>query len=189
MSHNPTENYKNIYFNGKKYQIRKSNTYFGSYDTLKEAIEYKNLLMKHNWSTKYIKYAHDPDLKHIYKSSTNKFVIYKKLENGVIYFGSYDTLKEARKWRDFFRNHDWNRKYLKERYGGVALDNKNKRDKDVADHNIYYDNGTFVITKYINGKTIRFGSFKNIESARVERDILEKCKWNYEEYLELIDLY
>ena len=50
--------------------------------------------------------------KHIYKSSYGKFVVRKTVNGKFGYYGSYDTLKEARKIRDRLEKYNWDRRVI-----------------------------------------------------------------------------
>ncbi len=41
--------------------------------------------------------------------------------------------------------------------------------------------GNYVIRKSINGRMESFGTYKDIHTARLERDYMEKHKWRYDD--------
>ena len=88
--------------------------------------------------TKYIQYV---------KGAYN---ILKRIDGELIYFGRYDSLDEAIKWRDFFMENDWNTDLR-------LIGTKCK--------NIYYEKSRYIIVKEIKGKKYYFGSFKTYEEA------------------------
>lgn len=49
---------------------------------------------------------------HIYKSTYGKFVIRKTVGGKFGYYGTYDTLKEARTVRDRLENYNWDRRVI-----------------------------------------------------------------------------
>ena len=49
---------------------------------------------------------------HIYKSTYGKFVIRKTIGGKFGYYGSYDTLKEARTIRDRLEKYNWDRRVI-----------------------------------------------------------------------------
>lgn len=112
----------------------------------------------------------------------DKYVIYKRIPslNKRIYFGTFETLHEAREYRDFLEEHDWDTKYI-----------KRKRDKhappgeDTKYITFYKCNQKWVVNYYRDGKHYYFGCFDSFEEAREERDFWESIDWN----LDLIDLY
>lgn len=48
-------------------------------------------------------------------------------------------------------------------------------------------NGTYRIRKYVKNKLESFGTFKSLEKARAERDLLEQYDWNLEKVCECVD--
>lgn len=92
-----------------------------------------------------------PDSKHIgYRKHLDVYEIVKNVNGKNEYFGRYHTLEEARKWRDYFIEHDWD---------------VNLRLLGTPNKNIYKKNSKFIIIKKFKGKDYHFGSFNTLEEA------------------------
>ena len=159
---------RNIYFQRGKYEIRKvinkKKEYFGRYNSKEEAKSIRNLLEKDNWNKENIaKKPQNPD-RYIYclkeKCKIEK-IINKKKE----YFGTYDSIEEAKPIRDQLEKHNWNKKYIPQK--------PQKQDRYIHFHQEKYE-----IEKIIKNKPIYFGRYDSIEKAREVRDQLEKHNWN-----------
>ena len=78
--------------------------YFGTYETLEEAIIAKERLIKQNW-------IKEPNpMRYIGKITNGKKMKYyiQRLSKGCAgYFGSFETLEEAQKERDLLEQFDW----------------------------------------------------------------------------------
>lgn len=93
--------YRNIYKKNKKYLIKKviygQNIDYGEYDTLNEALEQRNLLIKYNWiknkSTKYPKREHF-ERYCVEENNQNKYIV-KNRKDGKCY-GAYKSKKYAK---------------------------------------------------------------------------------------------
>lgn len=106
----------------------------------------------------------------------NKYCIYKTINGKNVYFGSFNTLEEAQKYRDFLVAHDWDLKYK-----------KRKPRKYNLPKYIYQKPGedTFIIRKTINYQQVHIGYYKTLQEAIHERDFYESINWD----LDLLDLY
>ena len=99
---------------GTRYLIQKNidgkiNRY-GSYMSLKEAIQVKNELDELNWEANPQDYNGDMYIhKHAGKYTVNK----SNGRNKTIYFGKYHTLEDARRVRDCLVKVNWDKTYLK----------------------------------------------------------------------------
>lgn len=90
--------------------INGKHVYFGTFNTLKEAHEYRNFLIKQNWELKYKKRtSRKYNLpKYIYqKPGKNTFIIQKTVNYQQVHFGTYHSLEEAVHERDFYQSIDW----------------------------------------------------------------------------------
>lgn len=173
---------KYIYPSWDKYVIRKSiqgkMKYYGIFTTLDEARGYRDFLEEHCWNPKYIKKNNNPN-KNI-KKHRKKYSLIKKINGKDVYFGTFETVQEAREYRDFLEEHDWNPEYRKiSRYSQW---NKNNLPK-----NIYYNNkqNTYSVRKVFNHEPITFGTYHSLDEAIHERDFWESIDWS----LDLLDLY
>lgn len=103
----------NIYPSGNKYMINKTihgkSKYYGTFTTLDEARRYRDFLVDHNWNVCCKKKRNSS---HIFKNR-NKYMIMKLVNGKNEYFGRFDTLEEAKIYRDFLEEHDWDVKYKK----------------------------------------------------------------------------
>lgn len=92
----------------------KGSTYFGTFNTLKEAIQYRDYLEENNWDKKLIKFTFKKSsrntryitaVKHARKNGSvmTKYRIF----HAGIYYGTFNTLKEAIFERDLLESVDW----------------------------------------------------------------------------------
>ena len=105
-----------------------------------------------------------------------KWAITKQVNGKKYYFGSYDTLEEAKKIRDYFIKHKWN---IDERF-------KFKKTKPYQ-HIMISEEGNYRVVKRINNKLTHFGTFHTLEDAQKERDLLMKFDWDLERVCECAD--
>ena len=171
-----------IYPSRNKYVIRKTiygkRKYYGTFETLQEARKYRDFLVDHAWNTKYIKKNYN--INRYIKKHRKKYYISKRIDGKDVYFGTFETLQEAREYRDFLEEHDWNPEYRKiSRYSQW---NKNNLPK-----NIYYNNkqNTYSVRKVFNYEPITFGTYHTLEDAIHERDFWMSIDWD----MDMLDLY
>lgn len=108
-----------------------------------------------------------PGTKHIlYRSNLDVYEIVKNINGKNEYFGRYHSLQEAKHWRDYFIEHDWD---------------INLRLIGTVNKNIYFKLGKYRIIKKINGKDYYFGSFETFEEA--ERRVIEIRKKGWEQVI------
>lgn len=161
----------NIYPSGNKYMINKTihgkSKYYGTFTTLDEARRYRDFLVDHNWNVCCKKKRNSS---HIFKNR-NKYMIMKRVNSKNEYFGRFDTLEEAKIYRDFLEEHDWDVKYKKSAKPSNIYYNKNQ--------NIY------VLRKTVNHERVHFGTYSSLEEAVHERDFYQSIDWD----LDLLDLY
>lgn len=107
--------YHCIYRNKGGYSIRKSIKgeiiYFGYYDTLDEAVDQRDWFEVNNWdtrliNTKKLKRTKDPTMRYITKHH-GKYEIIKQINGKQRYFGSYNTLREAKHMRKKLIKNNW----------------------------------------------------------------------------------
>lgn len=157
--------------------INKKNYSFGVYDTLEEARYYRDYFMEHGWDmTKRLEFSkrknkNKKEPKNIYKAYGEGYEIRKEINHKKYCFGTYPTLEEAIKAREYFVKNGWK---IYERLIFSKPQHIVKR------------NGKYHITKVIHGKQEHFGSFDNIEDAKEEVQFLKKCDWDYDN-MESID--
>lgn len=107
---------------------------------------------------------------YIYQRRNGWFEIRKRVGGVLIYWGSFPTLEEAKLHKAYYLGKHWE----------VNPTFKATR------HIIQKDN-KFTVVKNINGHTVSFGTFDNIEDARHERDICLACNWDYDLIVEWED--
>ena len=144
---------------------------FGYFNTLNEATKARNKFVSENWKNNpynsYKTSSHDEEDKYIYKVG-NKFKIMKSIDGVNTVFGYYDSLEEARKFRDRFESENWvNNLYISGRK--TPLDNVNRY--------IFRNGKRFGIQKSIDGVNTVFGYYDSLEEARKFRDRFESENW------------
>lgn len=174
---------KYIYPSWDKYVIRKriqgKMKYYGIFTTLDEARGYRDFLEEHCWNPKYIKKNNNPN-KNI-KKHRKKYSLIKKINGKEVYFGLFDTLQEAREYRDFLEKHNWNQKYRKIQHHNFQWNKYN------LPKNIHYNKqqNTYNVRKVFNYKQVHFGTYHSLEEAVHERDFYQSIDWDFD----LLDLY
>lgn len=114
-----------IYKYGKKWRIIKNQKYYGSFETLKGAEEYRDFLEENDWNPTLIRYSRkrwkwterSRINKHIYLTPYDKYVIIKNNE----YYGTYDTFEEAERERDLLQKYNWDITEMVEGEGTIYL--------------------------------------------------------------------
>jgi len=112
-----------------------------------------------------------------YISKLNKkYCIYKWCNGKNVYFGTFNTLKEAQEYRDFLINHDWDLKYRK----------RSPRKYNLPKY-IYKKPGgdMFIIRKTVDYQQVHLGYYKTLQEAIKEKEFYESINWD----LDLLDLY
>lgn len=154
---------------GKKYQIF-NKIHYGVYNTIEEAMDTRDKLVANHWNRNILTI-------HATKSNTNYEYIYEyknryrvtKLINGKQKaFGVYDSLEKAIWYRDFFKKHNWNTKYIKY---------EKPHNTDSAMKYITFHNNRYEISKTIDGHQRYFGGSKNLDEAKKKRDWLQEHNW------------
>jgi len=149
------------------YQVRKKiNGNFVSMGygrTLIEALVKRDWCVANNWQP-YPRTTKTNE-KHI-QLIGNHYKVMKRIKGKYKTYGSFDTLGEAVKYRDFIVKKGWSTNY------------KYKNPM----RNIYRNmrNSRWYISKQINGELMSFGSFIDLGECKKERDLLEKLNWDLE---------
>lgn len=134
---------------------------FGSFDNLKDAWKFRDELILNNWGKYNIKPSKGYG-KYIAKVG-KKFRVQKGINGKTVVFGTYETLEEATIARDKFESENW--KNVPERSG-------------TGSHKYIHNTSRgYAIYKRIKGEVKYFGSFKTLEDAIKERDILIQNNW------------
>ena len=92
-----------VYKKGDKWGI-KQQLYFGTYDTLEEALEKRDQLLKEGELVSKMK---KKDTRHINMTNTGKYVIRKMINGKIEHFGTFNTLEDAIDERDYLESIDW----------------------------------------------------------------------------------
>lgn len=103
-------NCNHIYYNGTCYFIQKNGKYYGSYNTIEEAEKAREVLKKHNWDNKYVKYRRkrkNPISRYITRTKSGNYVITKTIDNKKVDFGTFHNLKDAEEERDELIRCNW----------------------------------------------------------------------------------
>lgn len=108
--------------------------------------------------------------KYIYQRRNGWFEIRKRIGGVLLYWGSFPTLEEALLYRAYYIGKDWK---------------VNPRFK--ANKHIVHRNNHYMIVKEQNGKRECYGTFRDITTARQERDVCVACNWDYNEIVEFED--
>lgn len=107
-----------------------------------------------------------------FRKSNGYYFIQKRINGKHVLFGHYKFLEEAIKWRDYFKQRNWN------------VDDRltRSRGKFIEE----YSKGKYIIRKTINGKRLTYGVFTDLEKAKKEVELLKKSNWDLET---LCDVY
>ena len=99
-----TQNKKGHYIVGK--HIKDRTHYYGFFRTLEEAIEYRDFIVNKGWSSNHK--FHKP-LQNIRKTIHGTYQVYKMINGVNTYFGTYNSLEEAKEVRRLVEkyNGDW----------------------------------------------------------------------------------
>lgn len=101
--------------------------------------------------------------KYIYKYN-NRWTIIRKINQKRTVFGSYIDFKEAKKVKNELEQLNWQvnpQDYLGDRY-------------------IHKEHKAYKIIKHNGKKSIRYGTYHDLKTARKVRDMLIECNWNKE---------
>lgn len=153
---------------------------FGYFNTLNEATKARNKFVSENWKNNpynsYKTSSHDEEDKYIYKVG-NKFKIMKSIDGVNTVFGYYDSLEEARKFRDRFESENWVNNPHEEEFL------KNRKDRYI--HKI---GDKYYVYKNVNNDILTFGEFESYEDAKLKLNYLIENDWVDEEpSVEIID--
>lgn len=106
----------------------------------------------------------------------NVYVLTKRVMNKNYNFGSYISLNDAKKARDYFEKKGW----------GKCLDERLKFSYKKPQYIIWLESRkVYQIRKRINGKLKIFGQFKTLEEAKREVEIFKKYNWDWETVCDL----
>ena len=183
--------YKNTSSTGKiTYTVRRvignRNVYFGSFNTIDEAIKYRDYLIKHNWDINYKmdkirsrKYHNIYTMVNI--DSIVYYIVAKGIKGKTTNFGLFKNIDDAVDYRDYCEENNWN---LKVRLTG-KLDKRSR--KYIRKYKISTGEIRYSIIKKINSKEVCFGTFTSLRECKKERNILFDCCWDWDAVCEGID--
>ena len=118
-------------------------------------------------------------MKYIRKTRDGGYYLIKKIKGKGYNFGTYPSLEEAKKYRDYFESKGWENS-LDERLEYSTSKHPNRY--------IRTRNGRYVIIKKINGNPIFFGTYFSLEKAQKVRNYFENNGWNINERLHYTDI-
>lgn len=151
---------------GKKYRVQKAingkPVVFGVYETLEEATIARDRFESEKWQNVPDRSKASSN-KYIYKTSRG-YVIYKRIDGEVTYFGSFKTFEEASKERDKLIQNNWELK-------------KDESDYTFYGKNIQFDGEYFTVEKFVYKDIRVYGVFKNKESALKLKNRLQLDSW------------
>lgn len=104
------------------------------------------------------------ELEYIRNTPYNSYMIVKHINGRQISFGTFKSLKQAKKHRDFCVRNNWEEECKKRhRLKHISQDKRN---------------GRYFIHRKVNGEVKYYGYFSNIIDAIRERDLLIKFNWD-----------
>lgn len=183
-----TKNPKYYTYSSKKqlYEVRKTikgkfHT-FGYYHTEEEAQFIVEGLKKANWNPNHLEEEYlefweeknkENPFKHIHKMKYD-YSIDKNVNGEFIHYYSCKSLIQALMVRDLLIANDWDPLVVP------------KHQTATGEPYIYKSSKTdsFVIQKTINGQSVHFNTFKTLEDAILERELLIKYDWDMEKVCE-----
>lgn len=162
--------------NGKGYSINRTEqgkfVYYGTYPTLIVALMVRDKFICCGWPEFHSKHKNNPG-KFIYPHGNN-FVVTHKICGITKHFGTFKSLSEAEKFRDYCVKYDWNiePKRVVSRHYLPKYINKSPC-------------GSYYIYKNLKDKTEHFGTFRTLDEAVSERNKLIECDWDYDLLVEM----
>lgn len=155
-SHNHT------YFNVQR-RVNGKYRFFGSGKTLIEALMIKDWVEAHNWEKKYPKEV-KCDEKYIYQKNSGTYTIQKQINGKLRYYGGFDNLEDAIRYRDFIICKGWSSNYIyKNPMQGIQKRNNN-----------------YQVFVYLGGKNEYVGTFKTLEHAFEVRQLFIKYNGDWD---------
>ena len=112
-------------------------------------------------------------VRYIYKNKNGKYEIRKRIGGVLLYWGSFNTLEEAKLYRAYYMGKKW-------------MVNPHFRNRD--NRYICEQEGSYIVRKRISGVLNYFGTFKDLQKARDERDKCIACNWDLEQIVEFGDV-
>lgn len=145
---------------------------FGHYDSLEEAINVRDELMKYNWDVSKVSINKPVSRKdYFYNKNIHKFndrfAVVKRIDGELKGFGIFDTVEDAIKHRDYLEKNNWN----------IIED---FTDEEKFDEYIFLNNNDnkYYLKNEIDGDIKIFGVFDEPLSAISARLDCIKANWN-----------
>lgn len=155
---------KYVSYNGIMYTIQRlvdDNVHvYGFFYELEDALKQRDWLVDHNWSKLEVP---DDSKRHIHKRG-NEYLIYKKLEDDLEYYGAYSSLEEAKNARNKLIENDW--ELVK------------SQDVEKISDFVYFDGEFYTIEKEVDGQKRIYGIFKNEKQAIADERSLINYDWD-----------
>lgn len=156
---------KYIAYNGIMYTVSKtldngSLNIFGFFDTLEGAVKQRDWLVENNWSRLEVP---DDSKKYIHKNG-DKFLIYKKIDDELEYFGTYSSFEEAKYMRNKLIENDW--------------DIPDESDIEWLSDFLCYDGEFYIIEKEVDENIRIYGVYKNKKQAISYEEFLINNDWD-----------
>ena len=170
--------------------IKGKDTYFGTYDTIEEALLVRDDLLSTNWGfpedekinmRKQGKYG-----KHI-TFHNGCFRVIKTIDGKQRFFGAFATKEEAIELRDLLIENDWDTSNIHPKYLRSFVTNPNLERLNY----IRKVKDKYVVSKVIDGELKYFGTYDTKEEAIMAREKLLNNNWQTEEEIkeEKIDTF
>ena len=163
--------------------IKGKNTYFGTYDTLEDALLARDELIATNWG-----FPEDESLKKERKNKYGKYIsfhngcfrVQKSIDGKPRFFGAFATKEEAVELRDLLIENNWDTSKIHPKYLRTFITNPNLEKL----HYIRKVKDKFVVSKVIDGELKYFGTYDTKEEAIKVREELLNNNWEIKEEIE-----
>ncbi len=163
--------------------INGKTAYFGAYKTKKEAIQHYNCFDKEGWNREkliekgLLNVNSNNSMRHIHQRGENYFID-KLIDGKMKYFGSFETIEEAIKFRDEAEACNWNIVPVRKRA------KYEKSTKYNLPKHVYYNKRCkrYDVKKYDlkSKKLVLYGSYNDLEDAIIDKKLFELCSWDWE---------
>ena len=156
---------KYISYNGIMYTIQRmingSINVYGYFNELESAIEQRDWLIAHGWSRLEVP---DDSRRHIHKRG-DEYIVYKRSHSDIEYFGTFNSLDEAKYARNKLIENDW------------VLEDSNE-DMEIISDFVYFDGEFYIIKKEVDGQNRIYGVYKNKNQALSDEKLLINNEWD-----------
>ena len=169
--------------------IKGTETEFGSFDTIEEALLTRDKLVSNNWG-----YPEGENLR-VKEGKYGRYIafhndcfrVHKLVDGKQRFFGAFPTPEEAIELRDLLIENNWDSSKIPPKYLRSFVTNPNLEKL----HYIRKVRDKFVVSKVIDGELKYFGTYDTKEEAIEAREVLLNNNWQIEEENkdELIDTF